>query len=75
MGADAVITFTVNRKSADGKARLETDVLHLRGDSVKLSIPFKAMRNVRVTGGVLRFDSVHGGIALQLGAAAPKWAK
>ena len=75
MGAEAVVSFTVNRKSANGKARLETDVLQLRGDDVKLSIPFKAMRNVRAAGGVLRFDSPHGGIALELGSAAPKWAE
>jgi len=75
MGAEAVMTFTVNRKSANGKALLETDVLQLRGDGVKLSIPFKAVRNVRVARGVLRFDSPHGGIALELGSAAPKWAE
>ena len=75
MGAEAVIPFTVNRKSANGNALLETDVLQLRGASVKLSIPFKAMRNVRAAGGVLRFDSPHGGIALELGPAAPKWAE
>ena len=75
MGAEAVISFTVNRKSAKGKALLETDVLQLRGDGVKLSIPFKAMGNVRAAGGVLRFDSPHGGIALELGSAAPKWAE
>ena len=75
MGAEAVITFTVNRTSANGKALLETDVLQLRGDRVKLSIPFTAMRNVQAAGGVLRFDSPHGGIALELGSAAPKWAE
>ena len=75
MGVEAVMTFTVNRKSDNGKALLETDVLQLRGDSVKLSIPLKAMRNVRAAGGVLRFDSPHGGIALELGSAAPKWAE
>jgi len=75
MGAEAVISFTVNRKSDKGKALLETDLLQLRGDSVKLSIPFKAMRNVRAAGAVLRFDSPHGGIALELGSAAPKWAE
>jgi hypothetical protein len=75
MGAEAVVAFTVNRKSASGKARLEAGVLQLRGDSVKLSIPFKAIRNVRAAGGVLKFDSPHGGIALELGSAAPKWAE
>ena len=75
MGAEAVVSFMVNRKSANGKARLETEVLQLRGEGVKLSIPFKAMRNVRAADGVLRFDSPHGGIALELGSAAPKWAE
>jgi len=75
MGVEAVMTFTVNRKSDNGKALLETDVLQLRGDRVKLSIPFTAMRNVQAAGGVLRFDSPHGGIALELGSAAPKWAE
>ena len=74
MGSEALGNFSVNGKPVRGKARLETDVLQLRGDDVRLSIPFKAMRNVRSTDGVLRFESPQGRVALELGAAAPKWA-
>jgi len=74
MGSETVGNFSVNGKPVRGKARLETDVLQLRGDDVRLSVPFKAMRNVRSAGGVLRFESPQGRVALELGAAAPRWA-
>ena len=74
MGAEAVGRITVSGKSAQGKARLEAELLQLRGEDLRLSIPFTAMRNVRATGGVLRFESPEGRIELELGASAPKWA-
>jgi hypothetical protein len=49
-------------------------VLQLRGADVRLSIPFKAMRNVRSSDGVLRFECPEGRVELELGTAAPKWA-
>jgi hypothetical protein len=74
MGSEALVKFLVNGESAKGKARLETDTLQLRGADVRVSIPFKAMRNVRSSGGVLRFESPEGRVEVELGAAAPKWA-
>jgi hypothetical protein len=74
MGAEASGRFTIGGKCLKGKARLETNVLQLRGDDVRLSVPFEAMRNVRSADGVLRFESPQGRVALELGAAAPKWA-
>lgn len=81
MGSEALVNFSVNGKAAKGKARLETDVLQLRSADVRESISFKAMRNVRSSDGVLRFETSDGGpkrpallVALELGTAAPKWA-
>ena len=56
MGSEALGKFSVNGKTGKAKARLETDVLQLHGADVRLSIPFKAMRNVRSSDGVLRFE-------------------
>ena len=80
MGSEALLNFSVNGKPKKGKARLETDVLQLRGTKVRMSIPFKAMRNARSSDGVLRFETSHGGpersaLLVELsGAAARKWA-
>src|ERR1043165_1444739 len=74
MGSEASGNFSVNGKAVRGKTRLETDVLQLRGEHLRLSVPFSSMRNVRSTDGVLRFDSPQGRVALALGAAAPEWA-
>jgi len=74
MGSEAFASFSVNGQAAKGTARLETDVLQLRGGDVRLSIRFNVMRNVRSADGVLHFDSPLGRVGLELGAAAPKWA-
>lgn len=74
MGSEALGNFSVNGKPVRGKARLESDVLQLRGDDVRLSVPFNSMRNVRSADGVLRFESPQGRFTLELGAAAPRWA-
>ena len=81
MGSEALGKFSVNGRTGKGKARLETDALQLRGEDVRLSIPFKAMRNVRSSDGVLQFETSDGGpkrshlrVEVELGSAAPKWA-
>src|SRR5262245_15160533 len=74
MGSEVSGNFSVNGKSVRGKVRLETDVLQLRGDAVRLLVSFKMMRNVRSADGVLRFESLQGCVALELGAAVLKWA-
>jgi hypothetical protein len=74
MGSEATCKATCKRKSASGKARLETDVLQFRGGDLKLTIPFKDMTSVAAKAGTLRV-SFPGGVAVfELGAAAPKWA-
>lgn len=74
MGAEATCTATVNRKSATGKARLETDVLQFRGGDWKLTIPFKTMKSVAAKGGTLRVSFPDGVASFDLGPAAAKWA-
>lgn len=74
MGAEAQCTITVNGRSVRGKARLETDVLYLRGAALKLDVPFKQMKKVRAAGGALSFDAPNGSMTLDLGPDASKWA-
>jgi len=74
MGSDATVTVRVGAKTAAGKARLETDVLHFRVGDMKLAIPFKQMSKVAARGGVLSVTFAGGTASFDLGAAAPKWA-
>jgi hypothetical protein len=74
MGAEALCHFTVSGKRDKGKARLETDVLQLRGADVSLTIPFRRMKRLRAGDGVMSFSSPHGVVTLELGADAAKWA-
>ena len=74
MGAEALCSFTFDGKRGKGKARLETDVLQLRGNDVSLSVPFKQMKQVRAADGVLSFGSPDGVVTLELGPAAARWA-
>jgi hypothetical protein len=74
MGSEAKCTARINRKSASGTARLETDVLQFRGDGLKLSIPFRSMTAIVARNGELRVTWSDGTASLDLGAAAEKWA-
>jgi len=74
MGAEATCTATFNDRKADGKARLETDVLQFRGGDLKLSIPFKSVEKVGSCKGVLTVTIPDGTATFDLGAAATKWA-
>jgi hypothetical protein len=40
MGAEAKCTARFNRKTSEGKARLETETLEFRGPNVTWSIPY-----------------------------------
>jgi len=75
MGLEALCTFIVDGSSERGKARLEMDVLQLRGENLKLSVPFRQMKKVAAADGLLSFISPHGQVVLKLGAAAAKWAE
>lgn len=74
MGTEAHCTISVNGKSVRGKARLETDVLQLRGADLKLDVPFRQMEKVRADDGALSFNGPDGSVTLDLGSDASKWA-
>src|SRR2546421_6962927 len=74
MGAEANCTATFRGKSAEGEARLETDVLQFRGGGVKLSIRFKEVEKVVACEGVLSVTFRGDTAAFALGAASAKWA-
>ncbi len=73
MGAELTCTATFKRQTADGKARLETDVLQFRGGDLRLSIPFNEMSKVEARDGALRVTFQAGTASFDIGAAAPKW--
>jgi len=74
MGAEASCTATVKGRTVPGKARLETEKLEFRGNDLKLSIPFMAVKKVSVRGDSL--DIVHAGgrVTLEIGSSAFRWA-
>jgi len=74
MGSEALVTARFNGRTASGKARLETDVLHFRGGDMRLAIPFKAMSKVAARDGTLSVRFPDGTATFELGAAAAKWA-
>ena len=74
MGAEATCTVRFKGQSAEGKARLETEVLQFRGGELKLSIPFKHMSKVAARAGTLSVTFPDGVASFELGTAAPKWA-
>lgn len=74
MGAEATCTVRFERKTAECKARLEADVLQIRGGDLKLSIGFKEMTKIAVRGGTLSVTFPGGTVLLDLGAAAATWA-
>jgi hypothetical protein len=74
MGAEADCTAKIKGTLVEGKARLETDVLHFRSGEVRLSIPFNEMSNVSARGGTLNVTSPAGKASFNLGTAASKWA-
>ena len=75
MGNEALVAARFKGQTANGKARLETEVLQFRGGDLKLSIPFKQMSKVAARGGTLSVTFPGGTAAFDLGAAAPKWAE
>ena len=74
MGNEALVTARCNGKTASGKARLETEVLHFRGGDLKLAIPFKQMSKIAARAGTLTVTFPGGTASFELGPAAPKWA-
>jgi hypothetical protein len=62
------------RRSLAGKAYLETDHIFFRGDE-RVKIPLKDLKAVTAKSGVLTLEFAVGSAALELGAAAEKWAQ
>jgi hypothetical protein len=73
MGAEANCTVRFKSKIASGKARLETEALHFRGDDLRLDVPFRQMTTVAARGGALTVTFPGGRASFDLGAAAAKW--
>ena len=66
MGADAKCRVTLNGKISSARVRLETALLQLRADDVKLDLPFKAMKEVVARDGVLSITHDGGSLTLDL---------
>jgi|RhiMethySRZTD1v2_1073278.scaffolds.fasta_scaffold551638_2 hypothetical protein len=75
MGSEAQCTARVKGRTVAGKARLETEVLEFRGADLKLSIPFKSVRTISVSGDALNIDHTEGRVTLDVGANASRWAE
>lgn len=73
MGQEAACKATFNGRTVAGIARLETDVLQFRAPDLKLSIPFKRMKNVSARGESLSVTFDDGTATFQIGVAAQKW--
>ena len=73
MGAEATCTARFKGQKAEGKARLETEVLQFRGGELKLSILFKQMSKVVARDGTLSVTFPDGTATFDLGPAAAKW--
>ena len=73
MGAEATCKVRFKGQAANGKARLETEVLQFRSADLKLSIPFKQMSKVVARSGTLSVAFPEGTALFDLGPAAPKW--
>jgi hypothetical protein len=74
MGQEIDCTARVGKKKSAGKALLETGYILFRGE-FRVKIPFERMTSVQAANGWLEIVSSDGPLALQLGAAAPKWAQ
>ena len=74
MGYDATCTLLAEDRTFAVTARLEEKALTIRGD-VRLAIPLAIVEGVKARGGSLHFTAGGRAMALELGAAAEKWAK
>lgn len=74
MGSDIRCSASLGDRTSEGRALLETDEVVFRGD-FKARIPFRDMRSVEATDGVLRIAFDEGVLALELGPQAATWAR
>jgi hypothetical protein len=73
VGLETNCTASFGGKKSQGRAMLETDYVLFRGD-FRVKIPFREMKSVQSRDGWLEIASSEGALALQLGAAAERWA-
>jgi len=74
MGSEIRCTARLNGKTLEGKAYLESDTVLFRGD-VRLTIPFKDIRNLRASESELSMTIPDGSLDLVIGKQASKWAE
>jgi hypothetical protein len=74
MGLEADCRGTFEGAAARGKALLETSELVFRAASVRARVPLTEVKTVTVAKGTLTLRWPGGTLALELGAAAEKWA-
>jgi hypothetical protein len=73
MGLEAVCQIQFKGQRVPGKARLETDVLQIRGPQLELTIPFKEIEKVAAERGMLAVTFNEGTVRVEIGDAAAKW--
>ena len=74
MGQELACRLQYQGRESGGRAQFESDHILFRGDE-RLKIPLREVRSVKARGGVLELELAGGIAALELGAAAEKWAK
>jgi hypothetical protein len=74
MGQELACRMQYQGRSLAGKAYLETDYILFRGDE-RVKLPLKDLQGVTAKGGILTLEFAGGSAALELGAAAEKWAQ
>lgn len=74
MGQEANCTARSAGRTSEGKSHLDTDHVLFRGE-FRVKIPFSEIRAVGSRDGWLEIESATEELALQLGAAAEKWAE
>uniref|UniRef100_Q01NF2 DUF3052 domain-containing protein n=1 Tax=Solibacter usitatus (strain Ellin6076) TaxID=234267 RepID=Q01NF2_SOLUE len=74
MGQELACRMQYQRRSLAGKAYLETDHILFRGDE-RVKILLKDLQSVTAKAGILTLEFAGGPAALELGAAAEKWAQ
>jgi hypothetical protein len=73
MGQELACNLRYHGQTFAGKAYLETDFVLFRGET-RLRVPFRDLTRVDASEGVLRLTFGESEAALELGAAAAKWA-
>ena len=73
MGLSTLCRATFKGRASVGRAELETDFVSFRG-AFAATVTFASIAAVAVTDGVLSLETEDGTLALNLGAAAERWA-